>query len=85
MKTLAEHRIEAIAQIERTGLVPHNMRACLEDDRLVIFGSCRDGADTVVQEGATCQDLNDGQIRIIDMVSRIRAKIEASGASVPGG
>jgi hypothetical protein len=81
MKTLLDYRIEAVDEIELHGLVPHNMRASLEDDRLVVFGCCRDQDGTVVQEKASCKDLNTGAVKIVDMVSRIRHKIEASGPS----
>jgi len=79
MKTLLDYEIDAIREIERHGLVPYNMRACLDEHRLVVFGSCWDKAGTVVQEGASCEDLNAGTVKIVDMVRRIRGQIEASG------
>lgn len=79
MKTLLDYRIEAVREIELHGLVPYNMRACLDENCLVVFGSCWDKVGTVVQEIALCEDLNAGKIKIVDMVSHIRGQIEASG------
>lgn len=79
MKTLNDYRGDGIAEIELNGVVPFNMRVAVEDQHIVVFGTCRDDRDTVVQERATCQDLNEGTAKISEMVQRVRQKIEASG------